>query len=224
MKKWECMICGYIHEGDEPPDECPLCGAGPDQFEEVVEPAAAEEKSAEPVVEPEQPQSESESTQEPAQEVLPETPPSMVEKATQLIMQFHLHPITVHTPNGIIPMAAVFLILAILFGAEGLGNTVLYSLVFVLISMPVVLYTGFVTWKQKYRGAMTSVFKLKIACSIAVTVLLFILVVWGLISPLNLSDPSGGDYFYLLIMIAILACAGTAGHMGGKLIFGKNHK
>ncbi|MFH1531261.1 MAG: rubredoxin-like domain-containing protein [Pseudomonadota bacterium] len=33
-KKWRCLICGYIHEGPEPPAACPLCGAGPDQFVE----------------------------------------------------------------------------------------------------------------------------------------------------------------------------------------------
>ncbi|HOJ76918.1 MAG TPA: flavin reductase [Bacillota bacterium] len=40
MKKWRCTICGYIHVGDEPIDVCPVCGAGPEFFEEVVEPAA----------------------------------------------------------------------------------------------------------------------------------------------------------------------------------------
>ncbi len=23
--KWKCMKCGYIHEGTEPPDQCPVC-------------------------------------------------------------------------------------------------------------------------------------------------------------------------------------------------------
>ncbi len=35
MKKWRCVICDYIHEGPEPPDVCPECGAGPESFEEV---------------------------------------------------------------------------------------------------------------------------------------------------------------------------------------------
>ena len=34
MKKWICVPCGYVHEGDTPPDVCPLCGAGADSFEE----------------------------------------------------------------------------------------------------------------------------------------------------------------------------------------------
>lgn len=42
MKKWKCMLCGYVHEGETPPEECPLCGASSDQFEELVEEEAAE--------------------------------------------------------------------------------------------------------------------------------------------------------------------------------------
>lgn len=33
MKKWKCTVCGYIHEGDNPPEKCPLCGVGPELFE-----------------------------------------------------------------------------------------------------------------------------------------------------------------------------------------------
>ena len=27
MKKWKCTVCGYIHQGDERPAVCPICGA-----------------------------------------------------------------------------------------------------------------------------------------------------------------------------------------------------
>ncbi|MGE5415930.1 MAG: flavin reductase [Acidobacteriota bacterium] len=37
MKKWICTICGYIHEGDEPPDVCPICGAPKEAFESFEE-------------------------------------------------------------------------------------------------------------------------------------------------------------------------------------------
>ena len=37
MKKWKCTVCGYIHEGDAAPDQCPLCKVGADKFVEVVE-------------------------------------------------------------------------------------------------------------------------------------------------------------------------------------------
>ena len=37
MKKWVCGVCGYIYEGEQPPEECPLCGVGSDQFEKEEE-------------------------------------------------------------------------------------------------------------------------------------------------------------------------------------------
>jgi nitrite reductase (NADH) large subunit len=31
-KKWRCGLCGYVHAGDAPPEECPVCGAPPEDF------------------------------------------------------------------------------------------------------------------------------------------------------------------------------------------------
>jgi nitrite reductase (NADH) large subunit len=45
---WICPICGYIHYGAEPPEECPVCGAACELFEEYLENPAP---SAEPVSE-----------------------------------------------------------------------------------------------------------------------------------------------------------------------------
>ena len=36
-KKWRCTVCGYIHEGDEAPEQCPVCKVGKDKFVEIVE-------------------------------------------------------------------------------------------------------------------------------------------------------------------------------------------
>jgi rubredoxin/uncharacterized membrane protein len=35
--RWKCSVCGYIHEGDEPPEKCPVCGADRSQFVLVEE-------------------------------------------------------------------------------------------------------------------------------------------------------------------------------------------
>lgn len=52
MKKWKCTVCGYIHEGPEPPDVCPVCGAPKSAFVEVTEsgqaPVVAEPSSGKP--------------------------------------------------------------------------------------------------------------------------------------------------------------------------------
>lgn len=31
-KQWKCTVCGYVHEGDQPPEQCPSCGAPKTQF------------------------------------------------------------------------------------------------------------------------------------------------------------------------------------------------
>ena len=32
MKKFVCQICGYVYEGENPPEKCPQCGAPKDKF------------------------------------------------------------------------------------------------------------------------------------------------------------------------------------------------
>ena len=32
MKKWVCPVCGYVHEGDVPPAECPVCHVAGEKF------------------------------------------------------------------------------------------------------------------------------------------------------------------------------------------------
>ncbi|MBQ9977440.1 MAG: NADH peroxidase [Clostridia bacterium] len=34
MKKYVCLICGYVHEGDSAPDACPVCKAPKEKFKE----------------------------------------------------------------------------------------------------------------------------------------------------------------------------------------------
>lgn len=35
MKKFVCTICGYIHNGDTPPEICPICKVTSDKFKEI---------------------------------------------------------------------------------------------------------------------------------------------------------------------------------------------
>lgn len=47
MKKWVCSVCGYVHEGPEAPETCPLCKAPKEKF---VEQAGERSWAAEHVV------------------------------------------------------------------------------------------------------------------------------------------------------------------------------
>ncbi len=196
MKKWECTVCGYIHEGEEPPEKCPVCGADKDKF---IEAKSLEESQEQP---------------EKGAGFIPE-------KITSLILKNHLHPISVHSPNGIIPVAVIFLFLGVLLQSSGLETAAYLNMIVALLSMPVVLVTGYATWQKKYNGAKTPLFMMKISASCVVTVVLFGLIVWKTVEPDILTTASSGRWLFLLWSLLLLAAVGLAGHLGGKLVFDK---
>lgn len=205
MGKWECTVCGYIHEGEEPPDECPVCSADKSMFVEIKE----DSQSADQVLET--------STQPDTKLSLSA---SLYAKVSDLILQYHLHPIAVHTPNGIVPMAILFLFITAFLGYPSFETAASYSLIFVLLTMPVVLLTGYETWQRRYRGALTSIFKIKIGASAVTVAVLLTLVIWRAVQPDVVATPSSSRWIYLSLSGILLAAVGLAGHMGGKLVFG----
>ncbi len=213
MKKWECTVCGYIHEGDEPPDECPVCSADKSMFVEVVEEAVQSAPAAAPV--------------EPAA-IAPTGQATFWGRlhalASDQILKHHLHPIMVHTPNGILPMAFVFLLITAFLGMPLFETAALYCFVFVFISMPLVVFTGYEVWQKRYRGAMTSTFQIKIGSSIVTVVLLLTLIIWRAVQPDIMTTASNGRWLFLLLALVIVAAVGAAGHVGGKLVFGTRPK
>ncbi len=41
MKKYVCLVCGYVHNGDEAPGSCPICNAPAEKFKETAPAPAA---------------------------------------------------------------------------------------------------------------------------------------------------------------------------------------
>lgn len=209
MKKWECTVCGYIHEGEEPPDECPVCSADKSMFVEVVDEGAATDASAPAQSAP------APKAPEPSTPLL-----KLYAFASEQILKHHLHPIMVHTPNGILPMALIFVLITALLGYPNFETAAFYCFVFVLLSMPLVVFTGYEVWQKRYRGAMTTIFKIKIGASIVTTLLLLVLSIWRAVQPEILTVPSTGRWIYIGLSVVLVAAVGGAGHMGGKLVFG----
>ena len=38
-KKFRCLVCGYVYEGENPPEECPVCHVKAEKFVEIKEEA-----------------------------------------------------------------------------------------------------------------------------------------------------------------------------------------
>ena len=45
-RAWKCEVCGFIHQGEAPPDQCPICGVGSEMFSLLEAPAPKPEAAA----------------------------------------------------------------------------------------------------------------------------------------------------------------------------------
>lgn len=210
MKKWECTVCGYIHEGDEPPEKCPICGSDRSKFVEIDPAEEGEEKP-----DRKKPQdNDLNSKQEATVSV------SRYDPMLDFMVKHHVHPISVHIPNGVLPVSVIFIVLAAVFNCSGfLSQAAFYNLVFVVLTMPLVLFSGYNEWQKKYGGELTNLFKMKMIFAAVVAITVIILVVWLIINPNVATEPSYQKWTFLFVNLVMLAAAGTAGFIGGKLVF-----
>jgi uncharacterized membrane protein len=225
MKKWQCSVCKYIHTGDEPPEKCPVCGVSADKFvpfeEESgadtpkVEPAPDENKTEAPPKEPPAPNHSKTQGASPSGKW--DRAVVYLEKAADLMLEHHAHPMSVHLPNGVIPVVAILIILAWFSGSDMMLKAGFINLVFVLIALPLVGLTGFLEWKKKYNQAQTPIFKIKILAAAVTAACCIISIIWYLVNPKVLD--SSGAWLFVMINVLMLAAAGVAGYIGGKLVF-----
>lgn len=210
-RRWRCTICGYIHVGSEPPEKCPVCDAPRNMFEEID----AEGKTLGAPVVDELPVDKAV-----VADMAVKVKPTLFNRIGDLIMKYHLHPITVHFPNGILPAVVVFLAIAVYFNLALLEKAAFFNLIFVLVNLPMVMLTGYVEWQKRYKGIKTAVFVVKIICALIVLASVNVLVFWRFLDPAVASEGSPYQLVYFGVAVAMLGAAGVAGHLGGKLVFG----
>ncbi len=209
MKKWICNVCGYIHEGEDPPRTCPLCSAPAAEFSPVNEEASKTAKTKTTAV----PSGDTGDSQ-----VLPGFVKNnrLLKFLAGHFPLFQFHPITAHFPNGLIPVSVFFLVLAILFDPSCVEMTAFYLLCAATVVAPFTVITGIYNWKTRYKGAVTSKFMFKLYGGIIFTILGVITIGWRLVNPEVVETTAG---LYLLVNLALLGLVGALGHIGGGLVF-----
>jgi len=204
-RRWKCTVCGFIHTGPEPPEKCPVCSASGDMFLELDKngneigslPSTAEEETS--------------SSQD---------SPSFAGRIADLFVHHHLHPISVHFPNGLLPVVFVLLGLSLWLNLPGMETAAFYNLIAVLLALPLVLLTGYLEWQKRYKGYKSFIFIVKIFCALVVLAATNVLVFWRIIDPEVAAADSPVKWIYFGVAALLLAAAGLAGHLGGKLAFG----
>lgn len=209
MKQWQCTVCGYIHKGDEPPEKCPVCGADRSKFIELDSSETGKGTTDQKYSEEEKIESKP----------IAAASISTFDRIFDLMVKHHVHPVSVHVPNGILPASVLFIVLAALFNCSGLSQAAFYNLVFVVFTMPLVLLSGYLEWQKKYGGELTSLFIIKMICAAVVILTAVALVVWFMIDSKVATEPLYRKWPFLFVNFVMLAAAGTAGFFGGKLVF-----
>ncbi len=207
MKKWKCTVCGYIHVGETPPEKCPVCGADRTKFIELVE--------EEPVTETEAIGTSDQESGGASMAL------RILSLASLQVTRLHAHPISVHIPNGVLPVAVLFLIMSVSFELPTLALASFYNMVVVALAMPFVILFGFIDWKRRFHGNLTPVFITKIGCGAFLTIAGILVVIWRMINPDVAGPESAHRAAFLLVHLMMLAAAVLAGYLGGKLIFKK---
>ncbi len=224
MKKWKCTVCGYVHTGDEPPEKCPVCGADRSKFIELKEDVPVkDEKGEKPISQPER--YESDMFVKSSDKAIPkkvEKQKTSFQKfhdsVTGMMVKYHAHPITVHIPNGVLPVAVLFLVLSMIFQSKGLESASFYNMLIVVIVMPKVLFTGYNDWKQRLGGNISNIILTKMICGGAVFLLGIFLVSWRFMIPTVALAESQSQGTYLFFHLIMLGAATVAGFLGGKLV------
>lgn len=225
MKKWQCSVCKYIHTGDEPPEKCPVCGVSADKFVLLEEDSASDTPKDELTADESKTDAPKKESSAPNDTDAPDTSPLgkwgratvYLEKATDQMLKHHAHPMSVHLPNGVIPVAVILIVLAWFSGSDLMLKAGFINLIFVLIALPIVGLTGFLEWKEKYNQAQTNIFKIKIAAAAVTAICCIVSIIWYLLNPEVLE--SSGAWLFVMINLLMLAGAGVAGYIGGKLVF-----
>lgn len=217
MKNWQCSVCRYIHKMEDLPDKCPVCNAPASKFQKMDETSISETKSSDRTSDNKPTfnnSSEGNIKQNAKQSYFNN---KRLEKIISFMIRHHAHPVSVHTPNGILPASVLLFILSWIFDLELLSKAGFINLIIVLISIPVVICTGLLEWQQKYNKAMTSIFKIKMTAAAITTITSIMVMVWYILNPSVLSEPKA--WLFIGLNMIMLASAGIAGYIGGKLVF-----
>ena len=132
----------------------------------------------------------------------------------------HLHPIFVHFPQALFPVAFGAFFLYIATGVREFEAGASICALFGLLAAPVTTAAGFFDWWNRYQAYMTSVFKIKITGSFILMALGASAALLRVYHPDLAVLPLGAlGWAYFGLLAACTATCVVLGHYGGKLVF-----
>lgn len=195
-RHWLCTVCKYIHEGDAPPDICPVCGAPWSKFIPHTEEEGSTDK-------------------------IDRWRCVVCRRFSGFVERLHLHPVMAHMPNGALPLALIAWVAYVLSGEFTLERTSFYLVLVAVASMPITFLSGLSDAKHRFKTTTTGVFPEKKFWSWVLMTVGFGLVFWRLLAGWNdVPQSTIAVALYTGLLLVESAIAARLGYLGGKLVFG----
>lgn len=132
----------------------------------------------------------------------------------------YFHPIFVHFPQALFPVAFASFILYLTTGDVIFEAGAYLMSAFGLAASPVTMITGYIDWKVRYKGYMTPVFRIKIVTGFVLVALsLAAVLLRALVPETALLPLSGLGWLRAGLLAGCVASCVVEGHYGGKLVF-----
>ncbi len=131
----------------------------------------------------------------------------------------HLHPLTVHFPIVFTLSATFFSLLFVITGNRSFDLTALYCLIGALVFMPPAIVTGLATWWINYMALPMRPVTIKITLSFVLLPVLFVLVLWRVMSGDVLEHLSGAGLLHMVLVVAASPLVVIIAYYGGTLTF-----
>jgi uncharacterized membrane protein len=132
----------------------------------------------------------------------------------------YLHPVFVHFPQALFPVAFAAFGFYLLTGIREFETGAFVASLFGALAAPLTTATGFFDWWNRYQAYLTSVFKIKITGSFVLMALAVPAVLLRAFHPdLAVLPLAGLGWAYFGLLAACTATCVVLGHYGGKLVF-----
>ena len=138
----------------------------------------------------------------------------------KILENIYYHPMFVHFPQALFPVSFASFLLYLATGARDFEVGAYLTAAFGAAVTPVTTFTGFLDWKIRYKGYMTSVFRIKIVGAFVLIGLSVLAVLLRSIVPDVAAMPLAGlGWVYGALLFACVLTGVVLGHYGGKLVF-----
>ena len=143
--------------------------------------------------------------------------------AREILNTFIFHAVSSHFVNGLIPVAALFMLLTLITADPYFEHTVIHLMCIAAMTIPVSFLSGIRDWRVKFHGGRAPIFYHKIKLSIILALLCVAVISIRLVWPDPLAAAGGIAWLYGGCIFMTLPVVVLLGHLGGKLAYVVRH-